>query len=93
MAIKVAINGYGRIGRNVLRAALGKGELEFVAHGGGEALGADHHHRLELVAEAAQVAFLFFCECRHSGNCRVRFAKAGEYIIVIRSLQCGGQSL
>jgi glyceraldehyde 3-phosphate dehydrogenase len=31
MSIKVGINGFGRIGRNVLRAALGKGELDFVA--------------------------------------------------------------
>ncbi len=31
MAIKVAINGFGRIGRNVFRAALGDRELEFVA--------------------------------------------------------------
>ena len=31
MAIRVGINGFGRIGRNVLRAALGDGELEFVA--------------------------------------------------------------
>jgi glyceraldehyde 3-phosphate dehydrogenase len=31
MAVKVGINGFGRIGRNVLRAALGNNELEFVA--------------------------------------------------------------
>jgi glyceraldehyde 3-phosphate dehydrogenase len=31
MAIKVGINGFGRIGRNVLRAALGDSSLEFVA--------------------------------------------------------------
>jgi len=31
MAIKVAINGFGRIGRNVVRAALKDPELEFVA--------------------------------------------------------------
>ncbi len=31
MAIKVAINGFGRIGRNVVRAALNDPELEFVA--------------------------------------------------------------
>jgi glyceraldehyde 3-phosphate dehydrogenase len=31
MAIRVGINGFGRIGRNVLRAALGEAELEFVA--------------------------------------------------------------
>ena len=32
MAIKVAINGFGRIGRNILRAALERNhELEFVA--------------------------------------------------------------
>jgi len=31
MAIKVAINGFGRIGRNVVRAALGNPSLEFVA--------------------------------------------------------------
>ncbi len=32
MAIKVGINGFGRIGRNILRAALqDDGELEFVA--------------------------------------------------------------
>jgi glyceraldehyde 3-phosphate dehydrogenase len=31
MAIKVGINGFGRIGRNILRAALDEQELEFVA--------------------------------------------------------------
>jgi glyceraldehyde 3-phosphate dehydrogenase (phosphorylating) len=31
MSIKVGINGFGRIGRNILRAALGSGDLDFVA--------------------------------------------------------------
>jgi len=31
MAIRVGINGFGRIGRNVLRASLGNPEIEFVA--------------------------------------------------------------
>ncbi|HYV05208.1 MAG TPA: type I glyceraldehyde-3-phosphate dehydrogenase [Blastocatellia bacterium] len=31
MAIKVGINGFGRIGRNIFRAALGGGEIDFVA--------------------------------------------------------------
>jgi glyceraldehyde 3-phosphate dehydrogenase len=31
MAIKVGINGFGRIGRNVVRAALGNNEIDFVA--------------------------------------------------------------
>ncbi len=31
MAIKVGINGFGRIGRNVMRTALGDAEIEFVA--------------------------------------------------------------
>ena len=31
MGLKVGINGFGRIGRNILRAALGKQELDFVA--------------------------------------------------------------
>jgi glyceraldehyde 3-phosphate dehydrogenase len=31
MAVKVGINGFGRIGRNVLRAALGNDEIDFVA--------------------------------------------------------------
>jgi len=31
MAIRIGINGFGRIGRNVLRASLGDPELEFVA--------------------------------------------------------------
>ncbi|HZZ41256.1 MAG TPA: type I glyceraldehyde-3-phosphate dehydrogenase [Acidobacteriaceae bacterium] len=31
MAVKVGINGFGRIGRNVLRASLGNPDLEFVA--------------------------------------------------------------
>ncbi len=31
MALKVGINGFGRIGRNLLRAALGDAEIEFVA--------------------------------------------------------------
>src|SRR5882757_3297679 len=31
MAVKVGINGFGRIGRNVLRTALGGSEIDFVA--------------------------------------------------------------
>src|ERR1700728_5425201 len=31
MAVKVGINGFGRIGRDVLRASLGNPEIEFVA--------------------------------------------------------------
>jgi glyceraldehyde 3-phosphate dehydrogenase len=31
MAIKVGINGFGRIGRNIMRAALGQQDIEFVA--------------------------------------------------------------
>jgi glyceraldehyde 3-phosphate dehydrogenase len=31
MAIKVGINGFGRIGRNIMRAALGNQEIDFVA--------------------------------------------------------------
>jgi glyceraldehyde 3-phosphate dehydrogenase len=31
MAVKVGINGFGRIGRNIMRAALGDGEIDFVA--------------------------------------------------------------
>jgi glyceraldehyde 3-phosphate dehydrogenase len=31
MGIKVGINGFGRIGRNILRAALGSSDLDFVA--------------------------------------------------------------
>ena len=31
MGIKVGINGFGRIGRNILRAALGSGDIDFVA--------------------------------------------------------------
>jgi glyceraldehyde 3-phosphate dehydrogenase (phosphorylating) len=31
MAVKVGINGFGRIGRNILRAALGQKDLDFVA--------------------------------------------------------------
>ena len=31
MAIKVGINGFGRIGRNILRTALNDSGLEFVA--------------------------------------------------------------
>ncbi|MEK6322525.1 MAG: type I glyceraldehyde-3-phosphate dehydrogenase [Acidobacteriota bacterium] len=31
MAIKVGINGFGRIGRNVFRASLNRGEIDFVA--------------------------------------------------------------
>ena len=31
MAVKVGINGFGRIGRNVLRASIGDSELDFVA--------------------------------------------------------------
>ncbi len=31
MAVKIAINGFGRIGRNIYRAALNEGEIDFVA--------------------------------------------------------------
>ena len=31
MAIKVGINGFGRIGRNIMRAAMGDAEFDFVA--------------------------------------------------------------
>jgi len=31
MAIKVGINGFGRIGRNIMRAALGSTDIDFVA--------------------------------------------------------------
>ena len=31
MAVKVGINGFGRIGRNIMRAAMGSGEIDFVA--------------------------------------------------------------
>src|ERR1041384_3818248 len=31
MAVKVGINGFGRIGRNILRASLGDSEIDFVA--------------------------------------------------------------
>ena len=31
MAVKVGINGFGRIGRNVLRASLGDPDIDFVA--------------------------------------------------------------
>jgi glyceraldehyde 3-phosphate dehydrogenase len=31
MALRVGINGFGRIGRNIMRAALGKGTIDFVA--------------------------------------------------------------
>jgi glyceraldehyde 3-phosphate dehydrogenase len=31
MAVKVGINGFGRIGRNILRAAMGRGDIDFVA--------------------------------------------------------------
>jgi glyceraldehyde 3-phosphate dehydrogenase len=31
MAVKVGINGFGRIGRNIFRAAMGRGDFDFVA--------------------------------------------------------------
>ena len=31
MAVKVGINGFGRIGRNILRTSLGDSEIDFVA--------------------------------------------------------------
>ena len=31
MAVKVGINGFGRIGRNIFRSALGNKDIEFVA--------------------------------------------------------------
>ena len=31
MAVKVGINGFGRIGRNIMRAAMGHNDIDFVA--------------------------------------------------------------
>ena len=31
MAVKIGINGFGRIGRNIMRAAMGDKDLDFVA--------------------------------------------------------------
>ncbi|MEQ1575346.1 MAG: glyceraldehyde 3-phosphate dehydrogenase NAD-binding domain-containing protein, partial [Vicinamibacterales bacterium] len=31
MAVRVGINGFGRIGRNIMRAAMGSGDVDFVA--------------------------------------------------------------
>src|SRR5918999_4812973 len=31
MAVKVGINGFGRIGRNIMRAALGSNDIDFIA--------------------------------------------------------------
>jgi glyceraldehyde 3-phosphate dehydrogenase len=31
MAVKVGINGFGRIGRNIMRAAMGNKDIDFVA--------------------------------------------------------------
>jgi glyceraldehyde 3-phosphate dehydrogenase len=31
MAIKVGINGFGRIGRNIMRAAMGNAAIDFLA--------------------------------------------------------------
>src|SRR6266545_4889401 len=31
MAVRVGINGFGRIGRNIMRAAMGHGDIDFVA--------------------------------------------------------------
>jgi glyceraldehyde 3-phosphate dehydrogenase len=31
MAVKVGINGFGRIGRNIMRAALGQTDIDIVA--------------------------------------------------------------
>src|ERR1051325_8174247 len=31
MAVKVGINGFGRVGRNIMRAALGSKDIDFVA--------------------------------------------------------------
>ena len=30
MAVKVGINGFGRIGRNIMRAAMGHNDIDFV---------------------------------------------------------------
>src|SRR5436305_397855 len=43
MAIKVGINGFGRIGRNVLRASLGDSDIDFVAVNEGAYDPAAHH--------------------------------------------------
>jgi len=31
MAVRVGINGFGRIGRNIMRAAMGQKDVDFVA--------------------------------------------------------------
>ncbi len=31
MAVRVGINGFGRIGRNIMRAALGDANIDFIA--------------------------------------------------------------
>jgi glyceraldehyde 3-phosphate dehydrogenase len=69
MAIKVGINGFGRIGRNIMRAALGSDEIDFVA--------------VNDLTNAATLAHLFKYDSI-LGNLPARISASGDKITVDR---------
>jgi len=67
MAIRIGINGFGRIGRNVLRASLGDPSLEFVA--------------INDLTDAKTLAYLLKYDSIH-GALDVPVEAKGDYLIV-----------
>ena len=74
MAIKVGINGFGRIGRNIMRAALGSSDMDFVA--------------VNDLTNAATLAHLFKYDSI-LGNLKANISASGDKIKVDgRSSRC-----
>src|SRR5437763_772887 len=69
MAIKVGINGFGRIGRNIMRAALGSNDIDFVA--------------VNDLTNAATLAHLFKYDSI-LGNLHANISASGDKITVDR---------
>lgn len=67
MAVKVGINGFGRIGRNVFRAALGNPNVEIVA--------------INDLTDAKMLAHLLKYDSVH-GNLEEEVTVDGDYIVV-----------
>src|SRR5437868_11251006 len=69
MAVKVGINGFGRIGRNIMRAALGSSDIDFVA--------------VNDLTNAATLAHLFKYDSI-LGNLHANISASGDKITVDR---------
>ncbi len=67
MALKIAINGFGRIGRNVFRASLDKDNLEFVA--------------VNDLTDSATLAHLLKYDSVH-GKINAEVSVEGDYLVV-----------